>query len=675
MTQSTATPAFEYHIRPRAKAGAPIEVRIFGDIGGWDEQSVRAAEFARDFAAIEAPEIVLRINSVGGSVVDGLAIHNAIRRHPAKVTATIEGLAASVASLIAMAADEVHIAANALLMIHAPWATATGNAGDLRDMAETLDQHARAMSESYAAKAGMTASEFLSLYLDGLDHWLTAEEALAAGFVDQIVGHVAIAAHFDHSRFTPPGGMTAMSVQAEKAAEADPINLPTAKASVDEVLARLAERNESLIQARKSYGNRAGMAAVIDRLIADPHITLEAANARILQKLAEDVEPVGGVVTVDENGRTESDAQARRGSILWGDNRHQSNYLAAASDALLIRAGLAPKDTHPAAADLRGHSLLRIAETIVGHQGRTFVGGSPVAIIKAAMTTSDFPLLLADTANKSLMMGYESEPASHRVWTRETEVNDFKPVTRVAISEAPALEEIAEGGEYKSGALSERAESFGIGTYGKMLIISRRAMINDELEAFTRLPQAFGASAARLEADKVYALLTGNPLMSDGVPLFASGHGNLLTGAALSVTSLGGARAAMRKQKGVGGLGVLNVVPRYLIVPASLETEAEQLVASLVDPAKQNEAQNPAWIRSLAVVVDPRLDAASETGWYLAASYAQVDTVEVAHLAGQRGVFVEDETEFTTDNYRIKARLDFAAQAVDWVGLAHNPGA
>lgn len=115
------------------------------------------------------------------------------------------------------------------------------------------------------------------------------------------------------------------------------------------------------------------------------------------------------------------------------------------------------------------------------------------------------------------------------------------------MSEAPDLKEILEGGEYTNGALSERAESYSLKTYGRMMVLTRVAIINDDLGGFTRIPNAFGASAARLEADKVYNLLTSNPNMSDSKALFHADHKNLMTGADLSIASLGVARAEMRK--------------------------------------------------------------------------------------------------------------------------------
>lgn len=207
-------------------------------------------------------------------------------------------------------------------------------------------------------------------------------------------------------------------------------------------------------------------------------------------------------------------------------------------------------------------------------------------------------------------------------------------------------------------------------------MLSREMLINDDLGTFGRLAANFGASAARMEADKTYALLNDNPTLSDGNALFSVAHGNLAgTGAALSVTSLGLARAAMRKQKGLGGLDYIDAQPRVLIVPAVLETLAEQLIASLVDPAKSNATPQAEFIRGLVLVADPRLDAASATAWYLSADPERIDGIIRAYLAGEARPFLDEETDFKTDSMQFKVRLDFAAGIVDWRGLYKNPGA
>jgi hypothetical protein len=158
--------------------------------------------------------------------------------------------------------------------------------------------------------------------------------------------------------------------------------------------------------------------------------------------------------------------------------------------------------------------------------------------------------------------------------------------------------------------------------------------------------------------------------MSDGDALFHSNHGNLSTAnLTISVTGLGEARAAMRKQKGLQGMEYIDPMPRFLIVPVALETEAEELLASLVNPARSNDTANPEWIRSLTLVADPRLDADSEATWYLAASPAQMDTLIRAYLAGEQRPYVEENAEFVRDVTSFKTRLDVGVGVIDWRGL------
>ena len=636
-------------------ASSGAELLIFGNIGDdpFGGQSTDAKTVIEQLAQLTGP-LAVHINSYGGSVADGLAIYNAIQRYPANVTVHIDGVAVSIASMIAMAGNRLEMPENALLMIHAPWGGAVGNAKAMRDYADTLDTYAKAMASAYANKSGKTTDEIMQLLSDGEDHWYTAQEALAAGFADTITEPVAIAAHgLKASRFA--SSMPSLNATGEKTM---PKPKHPASPTEDEVLARERERRTDIRNIYSPFIQRDGVQALLDNILDNPKVTVEQAREQLLVHLGKDSEPL-----------------ARQPVITYGQNAHHGDFFAAAVDSILQRNGIKLTDPHPAARDVRNLSADQIAARLLEQRGKSTALMSRQDVVAAAMTSSDFPQLLANTANKALMVGYENEPASHRQWVREVEVADFKDVKRAAISEAPALLKIPEGGEYHHGTLDERAENYRLETFGRILTISRQAIINDDLEALTRIPMAFGASAARLEADQVYAILTSNPAMSDGVALFDASHNNLLAGAPLSVDSLGVARAAMRRQKGLKGEGVLNLVPRYLIVPAELETAAEQLIASLVDPSKANDTQNPNWIRNLELVVDSRLDESSTTAWFLAASTTQIDTVEVAHLEGQRGVFTEESTDFETDALKVKARLDFAAAAIDWVGLTMNPGA
>ena len=208
-------------------------------------------------------------------------------------------------------------------------------------------------------------------------------------------------------------------------------------------------------------------------------------------------------------------------------------------------------------------------------------------------------------------------------------------------------------------------------------VIEGESWIDESMITGEPLPVAksAGNSIAQLESDVVWGIITANPAMADGNALFHTTHKNLAgTGTALAVDAVGAARAAMAKQTGLDKKTVLNVRPAFLIVPASLELKAEQLVAQNLVPAATSSVV-PQSIRTLAPISEPRLDAASETAWYLAASPNQIDTIEYAYLEGQQGAYIETRNGFDVDGVEIKCRLDFGAKAIDWRGLYKNPGA
>lgn len=165
-----------------------FELMIYGDIGeSWWGESVTAADIAKQISEAKATHILARINSYGGSVTDGAAIYNALRASGARITTRVDGIAASIASVIAMAGDTVQMSSNTLLMIHAPWTGIYGNSRELREAADVLDTFAKAMATSYARKTGRTVEQELAALSDGTDHWFTAAEAKEQGYADELI--------------------------------------------------------------------------------------------------------------------------------------------------------------------------------------------------------------------------------------------------------------------------------------------------------------------------------------------------------------------------------------------------------------------------------------------------------------------------------------------------------
>jgi len=193
-----------YTIRARDPAAAAerAEISIYDEIGAY---GVSAKGFLAELGALpDTVPIDLRLNSPGGSVFDAVAIHNALQRHAGPVTVWIDGIAASAASYIAMAGDEIVMPENAFLMIHDPAGLVMGTAADMREMAGTLDKIAGSMVRGYAARSGRSEAEIAALM--AAETWFDASDALEAGLATRLAEPVRIAASFDIARFrnAPP---------------------------------------------------------------------------------------------------------------------------------------------------------------------------------------------------------------------------------------------------------------------------------------------------------------------------------------------------------------------------------------------------------------------------------------------------------------------------------------
>jgi len=411
--------------------------------------------------------------------------------------------------------------------------------------------------------------------------------------------------------------------------------------------------------------------AVVAEALRSPSMSASAARDAILRRAAERDD---ATVT-----------RAARGAELGVEESEKRG--AAVVQGLMARAHPGQfKITDPEVAHYASRSLLQIAEDALQSRGINTRGISRSQIAELALrrsevsharaggmhSTSDFPLVLADVANKSLRMGYEGAPRTFLPWARRVSASDFQSIKRGPLSGGLALAQVPEGGEFTRGTTHEARESYAIKTYGKIVAITRQVLINDDLDAFSRVPFIYGAAAADLESDTVYGVLGNNAALADGVALFHATHANLGTPGAPSVTTLGEARKMMRRQTDLDASRLLNLQGRYLIVPAALETTIDQLLAQTT-PAQSSQV-TPEFIRSLVPIVEPRLDDFSATAWYLAAESGRIDTIEFAYLAGEEGVQLETRSGWEVDGVEVKARLDFGAAAIDHRGMVKNAG-
>ncbi|KNX40688.1 Caudovirus prohead protease [Roseovarius tolerans] len=405
-------------------------------------------------------------------------------------------------------------------------------------------------------------------------------------------------------------------------------------------------------------------------------LNLERSFAEDLVKRGTDIGEARRLILDQVASKSDETRTFSQVSIPLGGRDEAITRRDAVANALLHRYSPTLFTLEDAARQYRGMTLLELARESLGNAGVNTRGLSRDEVATRALhSTSDFPEILSAVTNKTLRQAYDAYPRTFMLFCRQVLATDFKAMHRVQLGEAPQLLEVGESGEFKRGTLGESKESYKVKTYGRVVAITRQTLINDDLDAFTRIPAMYGNSIAQLESDVVWGIITANPAMADGNALFHTTHKNLAgTGAALAVEAVGAARAAMAKQTGLDKKTVLNVRPAFLIVPASLELKAEQMVAQNLVPAATSNVV-PQSIRTLAPISEPRLDAVSETAWYLAASPNQIDTIEYAYLEGQQGAYIETRNGFDVDGVEIKCRLDFGAKAIDWRGLYKNPGA
>ena len=354
-------------------------------------------------------------------------------------------------------------------------------------------------------------------------------------------------------------------------------------------------------------------------------------------------------------------------------------YLRAVEAAVILRADptfvIADEQVRNDARDFRGMGLMEMGRGFLERSGvntrgmgKLELAGAILGLRQGQMTTSDFANALSSAVSKRVRNAYDAAPQTWRPFVSAGTLPDFKPTNIIGLGDAPQLLLVRENAEFTYGAMSDTGMTYQLSTYGRIIAVTRQAIINDDKSLFSRIPSAFGRKAADLESDLVYGTLTGNPTMADGLPLFHASHGNLAaSGGAISVATIAAGEQAMMQQTSAEG-GFINVRPEYLIVGPAKKVEAQQFLTAVA--ATQTSNVNP-YPGTLQLIVDPRI---TGNQWFLAANPAAFDTIEVAHLEGQEALYLETQPGFDVDGVKTKARLDVGAAPIDHRGLYRNPG-
>ncbi|QXA94815.1 ATP-dependent clp protease proteolytic subunit [Citrobacter braakii] len=660
----------------RALGAGRVEIFLYDVIGGWGITAQQFVSDCKEAGVFEASAVDLHIHSPGGDVMQGFAIFNTLSRLKAKLDIWVDGVAASMASMIVcLPGATVHMPENAWLMVHKPWGGIAGDSDDMRDYAAWLDRNEALMLSAYMNKTGLGQEELEAMLK--AETWLNGAEAVEKGFADTLEPELQAAACVNQNKlkdyqnmpeqinnlFGPRAEAPASQPQPAQNPAPQAANNPPAQQPAQQPLAgniditALAAQLQQQMQAANTERVSA-VSAVFDAFpafgslkaecITDISCSAEQARTKLLNALAAGTTPSAGPGSVH--------IHAGNGNIV-GDSIRA---------AVMNRAGYAQAEKDNA---YNGYTLRELARASLVDRGIGISGvGTAQAMVGLAFThsSSDFGNILMDVAHKAALLGWDEASETFEQWTRKGTLTDFKTAHRVGLESLASLRKVRAGAEYKYVTIKDRGEPIALATYGELFSIDRQTIINDDLDMLTRIPQAMGLAARATVGDLVWAVLTSNPKMSDGKPLFHADHGNLVA-ADLSIEGLDTARKAMLLQK--SGDRRLNIRPAYMLTPVAIESRANQLIKSASVPGADANSGIVNPIQNFVTVAsEARLDDSSPTDYYLTAAQGR-DTIEVAYLDGIDTPYLEQQQGFTVDGAAFKVRIDAGVAPLDWRGL------
>jgi len=666
---------------------------IYGIIGDWWDE-LDAASVIQQLTLVSGPAVKVRIHSNGGSVVEGLAIYNALRNCGKPVEVTIDGIAASIATVVALAGDVRRMPKNSYQFVHQAWDYVEGNADDLRKAADDLEMWTSEVADIYASRTNLSADEWKALMK--AEAWLTAADCLANGMATEIIGEVTAVAHHDFDATTMPAGAAALMQLPEVT---EPVPEPNTESDLPPDAAPAADNSDEedpmKMQAPAGAPNPApqdpaapaapatpvpgadAQAAISAERVRVKELRGIAAQAKLTDSALNDWIDNGTDIATARAEALAAVAERDKGTVPSGrvrvSNGGNAQLRTDMAAAMRARAGTGDR----VANDFAGMTLIEMSRMALQYGGVSTNGLSHDQIAQMAISTSDLPNILADVASNELAAGFTAVQRTFTGFCRRTNLTNFKEKQLSKLSSSPELKDKLENGEYEFGALADSAEKIKLATKGRLIAISRETLINDDMDALSRVPQILGSAAARAEVKAIYSILAKSQALAEtGKNLFHGDHKNIGAAGAISVDTLAKAREMMRLQttfapKGETG-DAMNLAPKFLIVPAKRELEAQQVLAAIT-AAKSGDV-NP-FINSMNLVVEAELDNLGVTGWFAAADPMLIDTIVYGYLDGQEGAYIDSMIDFKSDAMILKVRHDFAAAAADFRGLHKNAGA
>lgn len=469
-----------------------------------------------------------------------------------------------------------------------------------------------------------------------------------------IAGGAAAAFGAARATFAPEAGTGAAPAPAAASAPAPeraaPVAAPAPGAA--EVVRFSAVDALAFVATARSLGVEARATELVEQN-GRGEVGVEAARSALLQAAGERQRAETGAVAAGSGARAgEGDQERSREGII---------------EALVARAtGSQPSE------QARPYMASRLLEVAAERAGLSRNERDHHVILRAANTSSDFPIILESVGQRIVLRRYEQRPSTYQAIARRRDLRDFRATKLLTVGDFPGLLPYEEDGEIKSGTINEGKESVTLGSYGRIIRITRQAIVNDDMGIFDDVFGTIGRTVRNFENATAWAVKNLNsglgPKMADGKTFFHADHGNLTTpGEAPSITSLGASRAKMMKQTDVDG-NITNLMPSVFLVGADLLTVAEQLTSS-IQPVVQGEV-NPLAGRLTPVGEGSMVGNA----WELYADPADSTAWSYGYLESSPGPRVMTEEQFNTDGMSMRVTLDFYFGGTDPKAAQRNAG-
>ncbi|WP_273687355.1 head maturation protease, ClpP-related [Ketogulonicigenium vulgare] len=706
------------------------EIFLTGTVGQsfWDEEYFTATSVRALLAEASGP-LTVHINSGGGIASEGQAIYALLKDYADEVTVVVDGIAASAASLIAMAGDQIVMPMGSILMIHDPasWAVAgRGTEDDHLKAAKDLRVIANAYAAVYAARAGISPSAAREImraetYYDG-------DAAVDAGFATSTDdGAAAAAALFDYRIYAhAPAALRAVgdalgqrpSKRAIAAMMAGTINFkqeakmpntrasrakaakmedqdtdleeeldPTLEGEDEDPTAELEDDPEAL----EEEGDPAAEEGEDDPTAEgedDPDEELkEAMRVTAVLKLCKkkgistavahhyiaagmSAADVRRLMPMNKDGRMpKTTAFTPRARIMRDERDTRREAITGALFAKMQEKRGRKPEVSAASRQYMAAGLIEMAAEATGQRlprfGMSSYGTREKFMMEAMHSTSDFPAIFQNALHKVLLDTYSNFTPTYQRVAERKDFNDFRPMPLVLTGNLPMLKPITETGEIQSGTFSDRGELALIERYGVIVPIDRAMIVNDELDAIARVMERYGRTVGVFEERTFYSLAFSG-LMSDGKPIFHTDHNNLAAAAsAITDDAVSEARTSLREAKDLDG-DPLYLNPNLLVVGPKNETAAQRLLAQTT-PANADDVN--IFSGQLSLVVTPEINGKE---WYVFDDTNPCWTY--GYLEGAAAPRVSTQELFDQQGMKLKLEHDFGVGHARYESGFKNPG-